>query len=32
MRAIKYKYALTLEMLISDKDMVRDALCSRSYF
>lgn len=26
MRAIKYKYALTLEMSISDKDMVRDAV------
>jgi hypothetical protein len=26
MRAIKYKYALTLEMSISDKDMVRDAI------
>jgi hypothetical protein len=26
MRAIKYKYALTLEMSISDKDMVKDAI------
>jgi hypothetical protein len=26
MRAIKYKYALTLEMSVSDKDMVRDAV------
>ena len=26
MRAIKYKYALTLEMSISDEDMVKDAV------